>query len=1073
MNGGRPEPMDASRVPVLRQRLALDLEGVTLKQAITAISRQSGLVIWYSDDVLRRDTPVHLRADAITVAAALTDVLMDAGVDVVFSRDGTASLVSRTATAAPALAGTISGRVTDAGTQQGVEGVRVFLEGTRSSATTTSTGSYRLTGVAAGAYTLATRRLGYREFKRAVTVEDGREVTVDVALQPVPSALDEVVVTVTGEQRLLELGHVVGRVNADSVVKEAPVSSLSELLTARVPGLVVSQYQGTVGGRVSLQIRGANSLLLNTEPIVVIDGVRYTNSTVPSVNCSYPFCTGPWSAEATSPLNDLNPNNIENIEVVKGPSAATLYGTDASNGVIVITTKRGRPGPARWNMYVRGTTNDIPKPQYPDTWYGWGTQFGVPNTVFCYLQAVAQRWCPRQDSVTVVPNPLNRPEFSMFGHAPRWESGLSVAGGRPELRYSFSAAYEDATGPIKTPDVMLEELEAGLGTAVPDHFRQPNTLDRLNLRASVAAMGERAEVSVNSGYIHSNTRSLQFGSQANPFVSGFASPTPDQPYGKSGSPAQVFAQKSEEETDRFVASINAQWRPAGWLTTRATAGVDLGTRYRAGLLPRDAAPSIQFKGAVQDDRFRQLTTTGDLGATVTARPSRLSSRTSVGAQYVRTLTDGLVARGVDLPPGGSSIGEAAQSRTVQIYTETVTLGSYLEETLGLNDRLFLTGAFRVDGASAFGRNYDATVYPKLSASWLLSEEPFLPRLPGVDEVRLRYAYGASGQQPLPTWARPQFSPQVAVVDGAATTVLQPVSLGNPDIKPERVREHEGGVDVTALSQRLHVGVTWYRRRTVDQIVSMPQGPGLGSIYTNLGLTTQHGFEAEIAAQVFTGRLVSWDLQFQHGLHRTKLVDLGGAAPLLLIQGGWAEGYPLGSRFAPPLLGYTDQNSDGIIAVTEVQWGPEPVYIGESAPPISQTLTSVLGLMDRRVRISGLLERRTGFVVPNEIARSRCNNGRCRERVDPTTPLDQQARAVVSGAKHTFFEPGDFTRLREVTIAADLPERLVRALRRRSATMSLAARNLALWTDYSGPDPESPGISIPQSRSWTLRLDLGF
>ena len=161
MNGGSPEPMDVSRVPVLRQRLALDLEGVTVKQAIAAISRQSGLVIWYSDDVLRRDTPVHLRADAITVAAALTDVLVDAGVDVVYSRDGTVSLVKRIATAAPAQVGIVTGRVTDSVSREGIGGVAIAVEGTRLSTTTAANGSYTIRGVPAGSRTITARRLAY------------------------------------------------------------------------------------------------------------------------------------------------------------------------------------------------------------------------------------------------------------------------------------------------------------------------------------------------------------------------------------------------------------------------------------------------------------------------------------------------------------------------------------------------------------------------------------------------------------------------------------------------------------------------------------------------------------------------------------------------------------------------------------------------------------------------------------------------------------------------------------------------------------------------------------------------
>jgi len=178
---GRPERIDVTKTPAF----SLDLRDVSMHEAITAIARQSGLQLMFSDKILSRDRTVTLRAEAITVAAALTEVLLDAEVDVLFSRSGNAALIRRSASDLAAI-GTITGRVTDASTQQGIPGVRVSLEGTRSGTTTGSTGSYRLAGVAAGPYTLVTRRLGYRAAERAVVVEDDREVSLDLTLEPVP-----------------------------------------------------------------------------------------------------------------------------------------------------------------------------------------------------------------------------------------------------------------------------------------------------------------------------------------------------------------------------------------------------------------------------------------------------------------------------------------------------------------------------------------------------------------------------------------------------------------------------------------------------------------------------------------------------------------------------------------------------------------------------------------------------------------------------------------------------------------------------------------------------------------------
>jgi hypothetical protein len=297
-----------------------------------------------------------------------------------------------------------------------------------------------------------------------------------------------------------------------------------------------------------------------------------------------------------------------------------------------------------------------------------------------------------------------------------------------------------------------------------------------------------------------------------------------------------------------------------------------------------------------------------------------------------------------------------------------------------------------------------------------------------------------------------------------------------------VQEHEFGFDAGALQSRVEVGLTWYRRKTVDQIMSVTLPPGLGDMQTNLGLTTGRGFEAQIVARPVDGRIVSWSLAFRHSTHATTLVDLGGAPARRSAFGGWVEGYPIGARFMKPLLGYNDANGDGIITTDEVERGDTTVYVGESTPPRTQTLANTVSLLDGRVRLYALVERRSGFTQLNRLPGNQCRLGRCRARVDPSTPLAEQAvGAALSQSDYEIIEAGDFTRLREVSVAVDLPVGAARALRLRSATLSLQGRNLALWTSYSGADPESASLTsvsaqelgIPQGRSWTLRLDVGF
>lgn len=1080
-------PADVKNMPVLRNHISVDLQDVTLKEALAAISKEAGLPLMYSKEIVQLDARVRLRAQDITVAGALSTVLLDAGVDVLLSSDGRAALVKRTSAPVPKVqeVGVVAGRVTDAQSKDGVAAVMVSVEGTSRGALTDADGHYQVTRVPTGEREVRAQRLGYRTETQRVTVATNATATLDFTLATSPTQLAEIVVTATGEQRRVELGHVVGRINADSLVREAPVSTMSELLTARVPGLQVLQTQGTVGGQVKLQIRGANSIGLRNEPVVVIDGVRYTSEQRRAL------FGGTADVEQSSPLNDLNPNDVESIEVVKGPSAATLYGTDAANGVIVIMTKHGKPGPARWNAYVRSTTSSVPQSTFPNLYWGWGTVFGTPSngTTSCTLQRLAARQCTQQDSVGVLTNPLNDPQLSIFRSSPLWEYGASVSGGQQDLRYYFSAEFEDATGSLRMPPATAERLKQQRSvSSLPEEWLTPNALTKVNLRSNISALlGNTAQLRVSTGYIRSAARTApglnpylgQF--QAVPATSANLPYGPD--FGSYNDPAEAFAQTTEERTDHFLGTASGNWQPAPWLTLRAALGLDLANATRYGLVRPGDQPGnfLTSKGAAEDTRSRQSATTAEIGAVVTSQLGRVSLRSAAGAQYVRNLYTASGTFGTGLPPGGAVAQRASSVTTSQQHVETAVLGGYLEEMLGLNRRLFLTGAIRADGASTFGDNFSAALYPKAGASWLISEEPFMPRLLWLDELRLRYAFGASGRQPLPIFARPNLSGGQALLNGQTVNTVNVFALGNPDLGPERVREHEFGFDTRMLANRLALNATWYSRRTADMLVNDPGPPGRGPMQTNLGLVTQHGFEGEINGRVLETRLLNWDIALTHSRFDTKLVDVGGASMSRSIFGGYVERFPLGARFDRPIVSWQDANGDGILETTEVQLGDTAVYMGNSVPTRSSTLTSVIGLFEGRLRLSALLEHKGGFTQVNPFW---CSRNTCRAAVDRNAPLEDQARARRFAYS---IEKGDFTRLREVAVALDLPATLTHAVHLRQGTVVFSARNLALWSDFSGADPEvgDPGLvlsnvvgggratGIPLGRVFSVRLDVGL
>ncbi len=1071
--------------PLFTRSISIDVSRVSVEQALRTITNLAGIDLTYSQDLLPERGTVSLRSSSIRVVDALDRVLEGTDLDVVVSAAGKAALVRRPRGTA-VRTGSIGGTVTDAETGAPVAAAEVWIEGSRWRTLTSNQGRFLLTGVAAGSHEVSARRIGYAVQRRTVEVVAGQAATLNIPLTAAPTYLDGVVATVTGDQRVREMGHVVGRINADSVVRSAPVMNVTELLTARVPGMQVFTSQGTVGGDAAIRIRGSVSAALAQEPIVIVDGVRYASGRRSASGTT----ASSLYAEPTARLNDINPNSIESIEVVKGPSASTLYGTDAVNGVIVITTKRGAAGPPQWSAYSRFGVAEISSNRFNDDYVGISAQ--MPN---CTLAQVAQAACV-QEGIRIVENPLNNPALTIFSSAPRREFGANVSGGAGGVRYFLAADLEDATGPVRMPLELIGYLQEQRGVdRLPDEHLRPNTMQKLNLRSNLGVeLSSRSTAQINVGYTGSDVRSMR--TTPNPYTQGASDRTPDNPYGSNYTPDRIFSMTSAEAVTRMTGSLRLETRPSDWLSLWGSAGMDYTGSTRQGLtLPGQGMGLAQ--GGADDTRGRAILTTVDLGGTVSsAISSNFSSRTSVGSQFVRNFYDGTATTGNGLPPGGRTVGSAATRSVNSSYSEVVTLGAYLEQMVGINERLFLTGAVRADGASTFGREYNAAVYPKGSVSWIISEEPFIPRISWIDETRLRYAYGASGRQPNTGMALPSYFRSQVFIDGVSQVALNLSSLGSLDLRPERTREHEFGIDVSAFNSRANLELTRYSRVATDGLQTMDLQPGYAFIWVNFGRIEDSGFEGRVWLRPVDSRRLSWDVSLAHSTNNNTLVDLGDAVTRYHLRGGVVEGYPIGARFMTPLLGYEDRNGDGIIDRSEVIMGDSAVYVGRSDPGILQSLTSTFGFARDRIRVTSLFERRAGYTQLDVQGQLRCQRGYCPAAVDPSTPLSEQARVAAiglsgrNGVGYSFIEDADFIRFRELSLAFDLPQRMSDALRLGQATVNLQGRNLALWTPFSGVDVESvvgagsqwaTGINgaggspdgIPQARSWAVRLDVAF
>src|ERR1041385_7132948 len=382
---------------------------------------------------------------------------------------------------------TITGHVTDKETGKPIPGVRLQLIQTALVVTVRNDGSYRFVGLGGGTYDVRVVAVGYGAEKKSVTVAAGETGTVDFALTQVPFTLEEIVTTATGQQRKLELGHVIGTIKADSITAYEPVTSMTTLLQGRTAGVTILPSAGTTGAGTRIRIRGANSLSLSNEPLIYIDGVK--------VNSSSSSSSRGTGGQSPSRLNDINPDEIESIEIVKGSSAATLYGTAAANGVVRITTKRGSAGRAKWNFFAEGGRVTDPN-AYPNNYRAFGRTTPTGPLGTCLLTSQAAGTCTFEKLLTT--NILEESAKTPISTGYRQQYGGSVSGGSEAVQYYVSGEFSGEAGTFKLPDAEKSRLLTSRGvTSLPDNVIRPNYDKQVNLRANLNSHPtEKVDVSV-------------------------------------------------------------------------------------------------------------------------------------------------------------------------------------------------------------------------------------------------------------------------------------------------------------------------------------------------------------------------------------------------------------------------------------------------------------------------------------------------------------------------------------------------------------------------------------------------
>ena len=1004
--------------------------------------------------------------------------------------------------------GVISGTVVGATSSSGIPSAQVLVVETGTRVVTDGNGRFRVGGLNGPTVTLEVRRLGFRPLRQTVRV-GSNDLRIPLAEQSV--SLDEVVVTGTpGGQAKREIGNAVSIVNASQVVEQGTVNNVQQLLNARAPGVFVIPATGNVGTGSRIRIRGASSPSLSNEPLIYIDGVRSNNQTG-----SGPTNQAFGSAEI-SRVNDINPDDIESIEVIKGPAAATLYGTEASNGVIQIITKKGVIGRPRWNFATRQGVNYFQNPEgrFRINWFPvqkTGAAPGVLDTVSINLIAMEDaRGTP------------------VFQNGPIREYDVSTGGGSDLFRYFASLGLEDSKGMEPVNGVKRRS-------------------GRLNLTATPS---KTLDLGFNIGYVNGNTtlpceagcggRTLGVvnATPANNVPLANGNPNPRRGW-NSGLPEQYDSWlEFYQIVDRFTGGLQINQQLNKWFKHRFNAGTDR-TREENSELGRrieDSLSKALLGTAGLGYRIMSFRTINNYTADYSAaalfdlRPT-VKSTTTFGTQYYRNYYEISCAEGSNFPAVGIYTVSAttAGKATCQDVEEDATLGLFAQQQLGWKDKVFATAAIRADDNSAFGRNFDRVYYPKFSLSYI-PVEAGNSRFSMLTALKLRAAYGESGKQPITFSALQTYTSATGPADVPTVTVL---SIGNPDLGPERSKEIELGFDFGALNDRFGGEFTYYRKRTIDAILDRTIAPSIGVPGTqpfNAGSVRNNGIEMLLRGSPIAGQRLWWDATFSISSNNNKVEDLGTPASILELRRQTAcpgyvpgtsdpssckvddfvlastgslpprhqVGYPLGSYFFKKVTSaeitstgtatnvMCDDGKGGSVACANAP----VVFLGRTTPKYEGAVTNTLTLF-KNIRVSALVDFKRDYVKIDGSQRFRCVvNRRCREwyfpkEYDPA--LIASLKAGTDVLPSGYINDASYTKLREIAVAYTLPANMNHFGGFSRAVIGVAGRNLHTWTKYPGLDPEAfflggtrgGGFSLfdqttnPQATQWVVSLNLGW
>ena len=734
--------------------------------------------------------------------------------------------------------GTVTGRVTDGRTGAPIEAAQIFLPGLNLGALSGANGRFLIVGVPVGTHQLRAERLGFAAHTQHVNVAAGQPVATDIGLSQQAIGLDEIVVTgEAGAARQREIGNSIASVKMGNLVE--PPRNVQEMLGGRVAGAVITESSGSAGSGGFVRLRGINSVSMSNTPLLYIDGIRVRSEDLPR---SFP--RGDRSNRSgnvqASPLSQINPEDIDRVEVIKGSAATSIYGTEASAGVIQIFTKRGQQqGRPQWNFTGSQTLRHVQK-------------FGAEN----------RDWIDTDGSV------MGNSDYHYMEPWLRNAMGTalsaSVRGGFQNTSYFLSGDVSDQDYPMPNDFETRVSLRGNLGFTV---------FTGLNLEW-------------NTAFTKSHLKNTPSGDNAQGIPLNAQRPTTSYTGTVPtlrGNIDKLLEFDIDTYVDRFTTGLTLRHNVTESLDHRFTIGFDRTHSDYRSLRPFGFI--LDPTGIVDDKQWNGEILTMDYAANFTMPlGDQLALTFSGGGQAVQNAETSTEGTGLNLPgPSNPTVNSGAVTLAFEDRVRVLNAGFFMQGRVGWSDKRFLTVGLRVDGNSAFGESLGLQPYPKVSASWVLSDEGFWNESWGT--MKLRAAYGEAGRAPgafdaVRTWEPSKF---------VGTSAFLPSNLGNPDLGPERTAETEVGFTAGFLDDRFTVDVTHYRSTTTDALFQVSAPPSEGpwrSQRENVGTMKKSGLEVTLDATVIEQPNFGWDLGLMVYTNDSEVVSLGGIPPFSVGGGGW-------------------------------------------------------------------------------------------------------------------------------------------------------------------------------------------